>query len=66
MQYLQKNDRVELVSLGCNGIVEAANDQFVRVRWDDGKVGLLYYEDGMIPNARHLQCLPTPRTDKAV
>jgi hypothetical protein len=47
-------DRVELASVGCQGTVEYADPTYVRVRWDDGQIGLLYYDDRMIPKARHL------------
>jgi hypothetical protein len=51
---LVAGDRVELASLNCSGRVEHVDDEHVRVRWDDGKIGLLYWEPGMIPNAHHL------------
>jgi hypothetical protein len=53
-QVLRPHDRVELASLGCTGTVERADAQHVRVKWDDGKVGLLYWDAGMLPNANHL------------
>ena len=50
-------DRVESLSVGCAGTVEHAADDHVRVKWDDGKVGLLYPDDNMLPNSRYLQKL---------
>lgn len=46
--------RCELAQIGCFGTVEYADAKHVRVRWDDGTVGLLYYDNMMIPNARYL------------
>jgi hypothetical protein len=54
---LSEGDRVEHANIAnCFGTVDH-NDPirgYVRVNWDDGKIGLLYYDDGMIPNARWL------------
>ena len=57
MTKLAAGDRVELVSVGCAGTVEYANDDYVQVKWDDGKVGLLHSDETMIPKSRHLQKL---------
>jgi hypothetical protein len=54
MSGLAIGDRVEHAILGCQGKVEAATAEYVRVRWDDGKVGLLYPDSGMVPQSRWL------------
>jgi uncharacterized protein YodC (DUF2158 family) len=54
-------DRVELASVGCAGVVEHADDYHVRVRWDDGRSGVLYYDGSTLANARHLLLLQRPR-----
>jgi hypothetical protein len=51
---LVPGDRVEIASVGCKGVVEFGNEEYVRVKWDDGKVGLLYFDDRQISKARHL------------
>lgn len=50
--------RVELIQLSCFGTVEHCDAGHVRVRWDDGRVGLLYFDESMVPNARYLRCVP--------
>jgi hypothetical protein len=55
--HLSKGDRVEHANIAnCFGTIDH-NDHvrgYVRVNWDDGKIGLLYYDDEMLPNARWL------------
>jgi hypothetical protein len=54
---LSKGDRVEHANIAnCFGTVYHDDPirGYVRVNWDDGQIGLLYYDDGMIPNARWL------------
>ena len=53
---LQVGNRVEHVLLGCKGTVVFAMSSHVRVRWDDGKLGILYF-DGSTPSANLLQRL---------
>lgn len=57
MSELSEGDRVELIQLSCLGTVEHADAGHVRVRWDDGTVGLLYFDESMMPNARYLRRL---------
>jgi hypothetical protein len=40
--------------MDCFGTVDHADHYYVRVKWDDGKVGLLYFDRGMVPDARKL------------
>lgn len=53
---LDIGDRVEhiLCTSSVNGTVEHAGKGHVRVRWDDGTVGLLYDDQSMVCQARHL------------
>ena len=51
-------DRVELVSADYKGTVEYADATHVRVKWDEGHVGLLYFDgSARLAKARHLQKL---------
>lgn len=56
--HFNKNDRVEHIILGIKGTIEFATSGHLRVRWDDGKLGLLYFDDS-VPNANLLQKLRT-------
>lgn len=47
-------DRVEMATTNHKGSVEFANDTHVRVKWDDGQIGLLYYDRNMMPSAHRL------------
>jgi hypothetical protein len=64
MNKLSKGDRVELTSSNIHGTVEYADKIYVRVCWDDGKDGLLYYDGSVIANANHLVKLRMPPTEK--
>jgi hypothetical protein len=57
MNQLRVNARVELPNLACQGTIEHIDEVHVRVRWDDGKVGLLYFDQRMIPNAFRLHVI---------
>lgn len=64
MNRLKAGDRVEhpgvvVTAAASRGTVEHADASYVRVKWDDGMVGLLYYDEKMIPNARYLMPLKT-------
>lgn len=61
MSNLAPGKRVELCGVGFLGTVEHIDSEHVRVRWDDGKIGLLYFDDRMMPNARYLLPLPEPK-----
>ncbi len=56
MTDLKIGDRVEIITAPTapHGTVEYVDREYVRVRWDDDQIGLLYYNDRMIPNARYL------------
>jgi hypothetical protein len=57
MSKLEAGDRVEHATAGSdlNGTVEYVDDYHVRVRWDNGLVGLLYYGTmHTVANARSL------------
>jgi hypothetical protein len=54
---MKTTDRVELPDLTCQWTIEHIDELHVRVRWDDGKVGLLYFDQRMIPNAFRLRLI---------
>lgn len=56
MSKLEAGDRVEHATAGShlNGTVEHVDDYHVRVRWDNGLVGLLYWDGSTMANARAL------------
>lgn len=51
---LKAKDRVELASSQVKGTVEHADAEFVRVRWDDGKTGILKFDRSVAYNAHRL------------
>ncbi len=51
---LSPGDRVEHALLDHRGTVEEVGAGYVRVRWEDGQVGLLYDNPGIAPNTKHL------------
>jgi hypothetical protein len=55
---IKSGDRVEHAEVAdCFGTVDHSDHYYVRVKWDDGQIGLLYYDEGMIPDARKLLVL---------
>ena len=60
--HLKPGDRVEHVKsrlLSAPGTVEYVDDTHVRVRWDDGQIGLLYRDDHATARVRDLIKLVT-------
>jgi alpha-ketoglutarate-dependent taurine dioxygenase len=57
---LQKGNRVEHIKLGMNGTVEHADHNHVRVKWDGGGIGMLFWDNSTVAHARDLIKLPYP------
>lgn len=55
-------ERVEMASSDHKGTVEHADAEHVRVKWDDGQIGLLYYDRKMAPSAHRLVKLTPERS----
>ncbi len=47
-------DRVEMATDGGKGTIEHTDSEHVRVKWDDGKTGLLYDRRDIIPSTHRL------------
>jgi hypothetical protein len=65
MAHLKVGDRVEqpdVVIATAHGTVEYADDHYIRVKWDDGQIGVCRYDERAIGNARRLIRLPRRMT----